>query len=135
MAEMRVGIGFLATLALTAVVAADAAAPRIEVSQPPQPLRVGQEWAVHVTERGARPSRFVVRLGARVARFALLRAGRRHRAWVTFPEAGRWRYGVRIGTRDRLVGSVLVPPAVPRLKQPYGIVGQPGGPQLVAHNQ
>ena len=80
----------------------------------------------------ARPSRFVVRLGARVARFALLRAGRRHRAWVTFPEAGRWRYGVRIGTRDRFVGSVLVRPAVPRLQQPYGIVAQPGGALLVA---
>ena len=36
---------------------------------PPQPLRVGQEWAVQVSVRGARPSRFVVRLGARVARF------------------------------------------------------------------
>ncbi len=132
MAEMRVGIGLLTTVALTAVVAAEAAAPRISVSPPPQPLRVGQEWGVQVSVSGARPSRFVIRLGARVARFPLLRAGRRHRAWVTFPEAGRWRYGVRIGTRDRFVGSVLVRPAIPRLQQPYGIVAQPGGALLVA---
>ena len=52
---------------LSAVVAAEAAAPRISVRPPPQPLRVGQEWAVQVSVRGARPSRFVVRLGARVA--------------------------------------------------------------------
>jgi DNA-binding beta-propeller fold protein YncE len=131
MAKMRVGIGFLATVALTAVVAAEATSPRISVRPPPQPLRVGQEWAVQVSVRGARPSRFVVRLGARVARFALLRAGRHHRAWVTFPEAGRWRYGVRIGS-DRFVGSVLVRPAIPRLRQPYGIVAQTGGALLVA---
>jgi len=132
MAKMRVGIGLLATLALTAVVAGEAAAPRISVRPPPQQLRVGQEWAVQASVRGARPSRFVVRLGGRVARFPLLRAGRRHRAWVTFPEAGRWRYGVRIGSRDRFVGSVLVRPAVPRLQQPYGIVAQTGGALLVA---
>ena len=65
MAKMRVGIGLLATVALTAVVAAEAAAPRISVRPPPQPLRVGQEWAVQVSVRGARPSRFVVQLGAR----------------------------------------------------------------------
>lgn len=132
MTKVRVGIGLLATLALTAVVGGEASSPRISVSHPPQPLRVGQEWAVQVSVRGARPSRFVVRLGARIARFPLVRAGRRHRSWVTFPEAGRWSYGVRIGTRDRFVGSVLVRPAVPRLQQPYGIVARPGGALLVA---
>jgi DNA-binding beta-propeller fold protein YncE len=132
MAKVRIGISLLASLALTAVVAGEAATPRISVRPPPPQLRVGQEWAVQLSVRGARPSRFVVRLGARVARFPLLRAGRRHRTWVTFPEAGRWRYGVRIGTRDRFVGSVLVRPAVPRLQQPYGIVAQTGGVLLVA---
>ena len=90
------------------------------------------ERAVQVSVRGARPSRFVIRLGGRVARFPLLRAGRRHRAWVTFPEAGRWRYGVRIGSRDRFVGRPSSVWRFPRLQQPYGIVAQTGGALLVA---
>lgn len=120
-----------AVLALTVCLAGEAAAPRIAVSRPPEGLRAGQDWTVQVRVRGARPAAFVVARGRRVRRLRLKRAGTRYRAVVTFPAAGRWRYGVRIGKRNRFVGSVLVRPAVPALGQPYGIVEEPQGTILV----
>ena len=131
---MRVGIGLAAAVALMLALAGEAASPRISVSRPPESLRVGQGWDVQVSARGVRPTRFVVRLRDRVARFPLVRLGLRLRAFVTFPEAGRWRYGVRVRGRDRLLGSVLVRPPVPTLQRPYGIVQEPGGSLLVADN-
>ena len=74
----------------------------------------------------------MIRKGARVGRFRLARSGRAYRASVVFPAAGRWRYGVRIGRSDRLVGTVNVRPRVPVLQQPHGVVEEPGGTLLVA---
>lgn len=132
---MRVVIAIVSALALTASVVGEAAPPRISVSPAPKALQVGQGWDVAVSVRGARPTRFVVRLGERVARFPLVRSGRRFHAYVMFPAPGRWRYGVRLGNRDRFVGSILVRAAVPELQQPYGIVEEAGGSLLVADHR
>jgi streptogramin lyase len=129
---VRTLLSLATVIALTACLAGEAAAPRIGVSKPPRGLRVGQEWLARVSVRGARPARFVVSSGRRVAGFPLTSAGNRYSASIRFPAAGRWRYGVRVGRRDRFVGSVLVRPAVPALQQPHGIVEETDGKLLVA---
>lgn len=60
------------------------------------------------------------------------RARGRYSATVVFPNAGRWRYGVRVGRRVRFAGEVLVLPARPRLQQPFGVVEEADGTMLVA---
>ena len=132
MRTLRTLVAIIAAFALSACVAGEAAAPRISVQSPPRVLRVGQEWRASLRVRGERPRAFVIRKGARVSRFRLARSGRAHRASVVFPAAGRWRYGVRIGRSDRLVGTVNVRPRVPVLQQPHGVVEEPGGTLLVA---
>ncbi len=71
---MRTLLSLATVLALTACLAGEAATPRIGVSKPPRGLRVGQEWHAQVSVRGARPARFVVSSGRRVARFPLTKS-------------------------------------------------------------
>ena len=129
---MRTLFAIIAALALSACVAGEAAAPRISVQRPPRVVRVGEEWRVFVRVRGLRPRAFVIRKATRVGRYRLTRSERGYRASVAFPVAGRWRYGVRVGTRDRLVGALTVRPRVPVLEQPVGVVEEAGGTLLVA---
>ena len=129
---MRTLFAIIAALALSACVTGEAAAPRISVQRPPEVVRVGEEWRVFVRVRGLRPRAFVIRKATRVGRFGLTRSGRGYRASVVFPAAGRWRYGVRVGARDRLVGALTVRPRVPVLQQPVGVVEEAGGTLLVA---
>lgn len=56
----------------------------------------------------------------------------RRRARVVFPRPGRWRYGVRIGRRTRLVGTVDVRPRRLSLREPFDVVETSPGTYLVA---
>ena len=129
---MRTLFAILAASALSACVAGEAAEPRISVQRPLQVVRIGEEWRAVLRVRGVRPRAFVIRKARRVARFGLTRTRHGYRASVVFPAAGRWRYGVRVGARDRLVGAVTVRPRVPVLQQPVGVVEEAGGTLLVA---
>jgi hypothetical protein len=119
-------------LLATACASGEAAAPRVSVSRPPSTLRAGEEWLASVQSRVGRPHSVVIRRGSRVKRFRLVRSGRRYRASVVFPAAGRWRYGVRVGRSDRLVDTATIRRAVTVLQQPFGIVWEPDGALLVA---
>lgn len=69
---------------------------------------------------------------SRTVLFPVTRHGTVRRARVVFPNAGRWRYGLRIGRRTTFVGTVQVQPPRVRLREPFDIVEEPGGTYLLA---
>ena len=111
---------------------AAAAPPRVAISRPPQPLHVRDTWTATVTVRNVRPRAFVGVSGRRRVGFPLERVGRRYRAFVSFPTAGLWRYGVRVERRTIFAGSVNVRPFPPLVRQPFGVLEEPERTVLVA---
>jgi PQQ-like domain len=105
----------------------EAAPPR--VVPPPSSLRVGDTW--NATVRASKPKAFVIASGRERRSFPLVRRGRAYHARVTFPHAGRWRYGVRLA-RTEFVGAVVIGPRRITLLEPFDVVEEAGGSFLVA---
>jgi len=105
-----------------------AAPPR--VLPPPASLHAGDVWLA--TVHASKPKALLVVSGRARLSFRLLRRGNEYRARVIFPRAGRWRYGLLVGTRRTFVGAVDVLPRRLRLGEPFDIVEQADRSYLIA---
>ena len=128
-------------LALVLVLAASAsAAERLTVSLTSSPYTaVGSTWTANVTVRRAgaavRGARVVLlaRRGRETvtARARHVRAGR-YSARLRLGSAGSWRLTARVGPATRRLGTVTVEQGPFRVREPFGLLVEPGGRLLVA---
>ena len=122
--------GLASGIAAAALIGCGVGAARPPVVLPPPPsIHAGDVWVATVHGRA---TALVIAAGRSRLSFRLVPRGSVSRARVTFPQGGRWRYGVLIGRRARFVGAVQVLPRRLVLGEPFDIVPGPGRSYLVA---